>query len=282
MLPKKTVSISTVLVSIMGSALRVAILTAFAHQISSVVTRASAQSTRVATFFLPDSEPLSLDASIIAVNTVNDDAVTTLELACPTAPSPENEACRSAGIYPAQAYHTQGSIWGGTTTYAVDDSTTTWKCELGSGSDDPPGVMGRCDKTIVENAATRTESASYDECYVIAHQLPIVVTAGVDKINPAHYLTIDASAVNEGRSSRLAAAECPASQRAMWAGAIATVMEPSGGPAVTSPPTQTAPALGDATSSTSTSTNVAADRAIRVGPGLLLAIGVIVIDGLIW
>ncbi|KXX81591.1 hypothetical protein MMYC01_202194 [Madurella mycetomatis] len=265
----------------MGSALRLAILAALILQISFVVIQGNAQSTRVATFFLPDSEPLSLDASIIAVNTVNDDAVTTLELACPTALSPENEACRSAGIYPAQAYHTQGSIWGGTTTYTADDSTTTWRCELGSGSDDPPGVMGRCDKTIVENAVTRTQSVSYDECYVIAHQLPIVVTAGIDKINPAHYLTIDASAVNVARSSRSAEAECPASQRTMWAGTVAAMTEPLGGAAVTSPPpTRTVPALGDATSSTLTS--AAANRATTVGLGLLLGIGVIVINGLIW
>jgi hypothetical protein len=87
--------------------------------------------TGVLTFFLPDSEPLSLDASIISVyrpsNSPREKPVTTLQLDCPTAPpSPANDACRAAGIYPAQVYHTQGSVWGGTTTYAADDSTTTW------------------------------------------------------------------------------------------------------------------------------------------------------------
>ncbi|KAK4151224.1 hypothetical protein C8A00DRAFT_45528 [Chaetomidium leptoderma] len=233
-----------------------------------VLAPAAAQSTGLMTLFLPDSEPLSLEASAVAVNTVGTVPVITLEVACPTAASPDNDACRRAGIYPAQVYHTQGSVWGGTTTYSADDSTTTWVCTLGGGG--ITGLAGECTKTIVSGGGsttkTRTETAQYEGCYVAAHQRPIVVTAGVDKIDRAHYYDeIDASKYISIHSSLLADAGCPASQTTMWAGAVAssttgaadstgaaTGPSSSDGSAATTPttpPTGTGPAPSATTSS---------------------------------
>lgn len=208
-------------------------------------TAAPAADSNLLTFFLPDSEPTSLDASIVAINTVvtveiETIPVTTLEIACPTAASPENDACRAAGIYPARVYHTQGSVWGGTTTDPADDSTTTWRCELGGGG---IRVSADCSKTVLSGrdaaATTRTESNSYDNCYVLAHRLPIVVTGGLELMDPRAFMTGDASSLNSAYSSLVAEAGCPASKTTMWAAAAAKETDASGeignGPVVTSP-----------------------------------------------
>ncbi|KAL2015388.1 hypothetical protein VTK56DRAFT_5542 [Thermocarpiscus australiensis] len=276
----------------------------------------TAQTTAIATFFLPDSEPLSLDASVVAVNTPDtDDPVTTLQIACPTAASPENDACRAAGIYPAQVYHTRGSVWGGTTTYARDDSTTTWRCALGDaarggGSGGGGGVTAACSKTIVVGgggsggrATTRTESAAYDNCYVVAHRLPLVVTAGADKLVEGRgggaTVAADASELNAEYSSELAAAGCPASETTMFAGAVAVgaTTSPSraseteksaeavsssgpGGPAETSAATQTAP-QGAATSATTAPGKGARGKrpmaALWLGVGVMSMLGLMVL-----
>ncbi|KAK4206294.1 hypothetical protein QBC37DRAFT_435152 [Rhypophila decipiens] len=127
-------------------------------------------------FFLPDSEPLSLVASVIHKTTIitttiirptttitslsvkalttsrpnansngnspEDEEDITLKINCPSALTPENEACRSARIYPAivtgrrilgsidELAHTH--VWKGETTCLVgDDTTTTWTCWQG-------------------------------------------------------------------------------------------------------------------------------------------------------
>jgi hypothetical protein len=187
-----------------------------------LVSATMAQSTGLGTFFLPDSQPISLEASAVAVNTIGvapyTETVTTLVLACPTAASPDNDACRAAGIYPANVFHTQGSVWGGTTTYPADDSTTTWLCKLGGAGSE---LHGECVKTIASGGSTRTETSQYDHCYVPAHQLPIVVTAGLDKVNRYGFLTIDAEEYVSIRSSLLSEYGCP-DDRTIWAGAVAS------------------------------------------------------------
>jgi hypothetical protein len=189
-----------------------------------------AQNTVVITFFLPDSEPRSLEASVVAVNTqVNPQAtyetgrVTTLVVDCPKADSPDNAACRSIGIYPAQVYHTQGSVWGGTTTFLADNSTTSWRCELGN-----PWATGGlistrsgdgavCSKTIVASGATRMEATAFDPCYRAAHQLPIVVTAGGEKLDPANaWMDIDAAEADSIKSSDLSSMDCPSTTETLW------------------------------------------------------------------
>ncbi|KAK4096438.1 hypothetical protein N658DRAFT_501580 [Parathielavia hyrcaniae] len=260
---------------------------------------ASAPATGLMTLFLPDSEPISLEASAIAVNTVaRYVTVTTLQVACPTAASPENDACRSAGIYPAQVYHTKGSVCGGTTTYSAGDSTTTWVCTLGAswhpGLSSRPTMSGDCTKTIVAAGSTRTVTDVYDKCYVVAHQRPVVVTAGLDKINPYHYMThLDASQYNSVKTSLLASAGCPASQTIMWAGASSesasttassgattgASSESTAGSAATttseSQTTETSPAPAAATSpSGATKVKMNARAALLAGLGLTLMLHV--------
>ncbi|KAK4120140.1 hypothetical protein N657DRAFT_649494 [Parathielavia appendiculata] len=243
----------------------------------------SVQAKGLVTLFLPDSEPISLEASAIAVNTVGRDPVTTLQVACPTAASPENDACRSAGIYPAQVYHTQGPVWGGTTTYSVDDSTTTWVCTLGGSN---PKLSGECTKTIVSSGSTRTETAEYGNCYVVAHQRPIVVTAGGENINSRHYLEMDASQYVSLRSRILAEDGCPASQTTIWAGAAASTTATSGAttgasstgssPTTTTPQSQTQTGSAPAATSTSSGAGRAGKNAmvaVLVGMGLSFILG---------
>ncbi|KAL2133666.1 hypothetical protein VTI74DRAFT_1944 [Chaetomium olivicolor] len=239
---------------------------------------AAAQSTGLITLFVLDSEPVSLEASAIAVNTVGTDPVTTLQVACPTAASPENDACRSAGIYPAQVYHTKGSVWGGTTTYSADDSTTTWVCSLGGAG---VNLSATCTKDIISGGSTRTVTTKYEhdggDCYVAAHQRPVVVTAGVDKINKAHYISeIDAGGYVTMRSSWMAKSGCATSKMTMFVGAAAAAtsegssptgaMAGSGGPAGTTPPPTEAVQPSAATISTSKS------GAARCAVGLLTAL----------
>lgn len=201
--------------------------------ILSICLQVQAQQTAVFTFFLPDSEPKSLEASVIAVNTmVNPSAtyesnpVTTLLIDCPKADSPDNDACRSVRIYPAEVYHTQGSVWGGATTHPADNSTTTWRCELGSPwatgglTSTRSGDGAHCSKTIIASGgATQTEATAFDPCYRAAHQLPIVITAGVEKLDPAHVSMAgkwNASGLNSVHSSEMASMGCPATTESLW------------------------------------------------------------------
>ncbi|AEO59456.1 hypothetical protein MYCTH_2307800 [Thermothelomyces thermophilus ATCC 42464] len=260
----------------------------------------AAQSTGLVTLFLPDSEPLSLDASAVGVSTVGRDPVTTWKVACPTGASPEDEACRAAGIYPAQVYHTQGSVWGGTTTYSADDSTTTWVCTLGGSN---PTLSGECTKTIVRGRSTRSETATYDNCYVAAHQRPIMVTAGLDKIS-YYQTTIEASDYVSMRSSQLSEDGCPSSKAIIWEGAVtssSTITGSAGhgtahatasstltggsGTAPTAPatvPTQTGTSSGSAPASTTSPNGAGTGGQVHPMAALSLGMGVILIAGLVF
>jgi hypothetical protein len=196
-----------------------------------------AQQAPVFTFFLPDSEPKSLEASVIAVHshveppaTYDHNPVTTLLVDCPKAKSPDNDACRSVGIYPAEVYHTQGSVWGGATTYPADNSTTTWRCELGSPwatgglTSTRSGDGADCSKTIVASGATRTEATVFDPCYLPAHQLPIVITGGVEKLDPyavSVAMGVDAAELDSVYSSLVASMGCPSTTETLWVGTAA-------------------------------------------------------------
>lgn len=107
-------------------------------------------------------------------------------------------------------------------------TSKTSGCEPGGSG---TSLSRRFSKTIVRGSETHTTSANDNNCYVVAHQLPVVVTAGVDKIEPAHYLTVDADAINSAHSSLLSEAAFPVSKTTMWAGAAAST---TGGTAETS------------------------------------------------
>ncbi|KAH8592145.1 hypothetical protein B0O99DRAFT_246808 [Bisporella sp. PMI_857] len=102
--------------------------------LSCLSLQAYAQSLPTTVLLQLGAVPASLEASIVASSTdsgIDKDGVVTYELNCASAVSPENDACRALNLYPAHAYHTQGSIWGGTITVRADEVTTTWRCELG-------------------------------------------------------------------------------------------------------------------------------------------------------
>ncbi|KAK1835649.1 hypothetical protein QBC39DRAFT_340792 [Podospora conica] len=184
--------------------------------------------TGLMTFFLPDSAPSSLVASVVQVTYVttvtnpkypsDGEWVTSLVLDCPPGTKPGKDACRAANIYPASVYHTRGSVWGGATTAQADDSTTTWRCELAQrwnpsiDGTSKPGMSAYCTKTIEAPGKPReTTTTNYDECYVYGHQLPIVVTAGGEKVGPSGDTFFsggeDADTINSYRAKN--AAEVP-------------------------------------------------------------------------
>ncbi|KAK4164090.1 hypothetical protein QBC43DRAFT_318697 [Cladorrhinum sp. PSN259] len=230
----------------------------------------SAQSS-ILTFFLPDSEPVSLDASIISIaratpttpGAVTPPPVTHLQLACPTASSPDNDACRAASIYPAQVYHTQGSVWGGTTTHA--GATTSWECALG----DQPGSGGQaytaeCKRQIISGTSTAAkETFGLGNCYVLAHRLPIVVTAGQDQLEGPE-ITEGADAINSYESSEISAAGCPTTTRSIWEKDVTTTDGPF--TLTTTPPTGTPTGTGEVEKSAlKTSRGVLADDPLGAG-----------------
>ncbi|CAI4213595.1 unnamed protein product [Parascedosporium putredinis] len=183
-----------------------------------------------------DSRPLYVEASVVTVTTdsvhTTDDKgssllvahrATTLRVDCGSDASPENDACRDAGIYPATAAYTilaEGMAYGGTTTYRVDNSTTTWSCDR-AGADDSVS----CVKTIVSGGSTRTESTAHDSCYVWGHMVPAVLTAGLDKMAappPTEYpvddkntITLSYQVFNSDYSDIMSKAGCPATKAAI-------------------------------------------------------------------
>ncbi|KAK0742648.1 hypothetical protein B0T18DRAFT_430083 [Schizothecium vesticola] len=190
--------------------------------------------TGLLTFFLPDSAPSSLVASVVQVtyvttvsNSTGGEWVTSLVLDCPPTTKPVKDACRAAGIYPASVYHTRGSVWGGTTTLVADDSTTTWRCELGQryrpsvDGSSRPGSSAYCTKTIeAPGKARETVTMNYDQCYLVHHQLPIVVTAGADKLvegSVGIYSGIDAGDINSALASEAGSISgCPVASEVFW------------------------------------------------------------------
>ncbi|KAK4220716.1 hypothetical protein QBC38DRAFT_525144 [Podospora fimiseda] len=189
----------------------------------------SAQASSVITFFLPGSEPISLDASVISVGSdsptapgrITPQVVTHIQLACPTARLPDNDACRAASVYPAQVYHTQGSVWGGTTIHAA--ATTTWECALMDTPGETPILSANCKRQVVSGTMTGKEEVfGLGNCYVLAHRLPIVVTAGQEKIPSDQYMNAGVDQINSWDEELLSSANCPTTTRSIWEHAAET------------------------------------------------------------
>ena len=174
----------------------------------------NAQTTRVYQAFIINTAPvpLSLDASIVAVTPnqgiYSTQTVLTMSVDCPKPASPENNACRAQSLYPIELWHTQGSMFGGTATLRVDDSTTAWTCDLGSGSDGGPSCIM---SITAAGGATRVETTKLSECDVEAHSVPVVVTAGAEKLEEHWYFTVGLSALVSYRASELLSMGCPSS-----------------------------------------------------------------------
>ncbi|KAK4230723.1 hypothetical protein QBC38DRAFT_468653 [Podospora fimiseda] len=220
-------------------------------------------------FFLPDSEPLSLVASVVVINQItqttsilkstskppstkptvsttlipsttrsSNPSEITFQIDCATAASPENDACRSASIYPAQVTQkllSPGAEWRGVTSYLIgDDSTTTWTCWQGMTM--KPEVMidemlpyAECVSTIVksEGSSIRYTTNKYDECYLYRHMLPLIVTAGQGDVTGewAKHMTAggDVGKMNSGWENKMKRLGCDMQgTRTMWAGSVKT------------------------------------------------------------
>ncbi|KAL1881958.1 hypothetical protein Daus18300_001012 [Diaporthe australafricana] len=144
--------------------------------------------------FLYGARPLSLDASLIAADPLPDEPNKTLwrlQLACPTGTSSSSsgaaedtedadDQCARAGLFPAELYHTQGSVYGGTYTPQAA-AATTWRCELGgSTGDEQDPLSGDCSQWETEGASSTT-TTRLGQCDVLRHSVPVRVTDGAAK-----------------------------------------------------------------------------------------------------
>ncbi|KAI1385847.1 uncharacterized protein F4822DRAFT_356012 [Hypoxylon trugodes] len=138
--------------------------------------------------------PASLEASVIEKRSYSQGSesgfVVTYQVNCPATSSPENDACRELSIYPAEVYHTQGSVFGGTWTADSKDATT-WRCELGDCSTCTASraETADCSLTIRDaSSSTRTETTKIESCYLAQHSVPLVLTAGAEKLATDDYI----------------------------------------------------------------------------------------------
>ncbi|KAK2602379.1 hypothetical protein N8I77_008917 [Diaporthe amygdali] len=246
--------------------------------------------------FLYGARPLSLDASLIAAGPVPDDPYQSLwrfQLACPTGSSSSgsgstreenpDDQCLLGGLFPAELYHTQGSIYGGTFT-PRDAAATTWRCELGSSGGDET-MSGDCSHWESEGAASTTKTA-LAECDVVRHSVPVRVTDGVAKETYYFFSDWSPSRYNSVLVSELSSLGCPNPTSLVDVGAVATLTS-SGtgtetGPAVSATgstlPSRTTGASADGTMSTSggapteTASVSAASRSESVGPAAFVCV----------
>jgi hypothetical protein len=157
--------------------------------LSSLCIQAQAQAqTSVTAVIQLAPAPASLEATVITRYKTEEAGfgsvgVVTYSVACPTAASPENDACRSLGIYPAQIWHTDGPYWGGVITTTAESRTETWVCTLHDCSTCPADRDATCRRTIVSAGSTVTsETTMTDGCAVERSRIPLVITAGVEKL----------------------------------------------------------------------------------------------------
>ncbi|KFY59832.1 hypothetical protein V497_04061 [Pseudogymnoascus sp. VKM F-4516 (FW-969)] len=222
----------------------------------------AAQTTSIIDMFIFDSAPLSLEASIVAVSpdpSYTYHKIATYAIDCPKSSSPANDACRAQSIYPAEVWHTDGPWWGGRTTARLDDSTTVWECNLATGGLGAAIAGPSCIKNITDAAgATRVETTSINDCYIFAHSVPLVITAGAEKM-PYYYYSYGkggVSSLHSDHSSVLTSLNCAATSRTAWTNAPATTTSGGGAGATgatTGPTATTSQASDTATGSSSPS-----------------------------
>jgi hypothetical protein len=254
-----------------------------------LVVPATAQSNSITQNFQLGSVPASLEASVITVvsETISHQTVPvySYEVDCPTAKSPENDACRALSMYPAMAYHTQGSVWGGAVTASAQSATTTWRCALGDCSGCSGGHTGLCTKTITSGGSTVTETTEIDKCYVHQHSVPLVVTAGLDKLGGLALGTVGVSDLLSHWDDQLSVMGCPSRPTLEAAGPSSTEVVTSTG--ATPLPTATPGSITGATvatgstslsSSSTSSTTVSGGASFNNGVDwILTGLGVTVI-----
>jgi hypothetical protein len=150
---------------------------------ASLAGLAAAQTTTlVDTLWVPFAHPASVEASIVSIRPdpseveLGDSSVVTFALACPSASSPENDACRAAGIYPQLVTHTDGPWFEGAIT-AGPDATTSWSCEL-AGNPGSSDLSADCTTKVFAKIGAGTTTTKLRSCAVEAGFIPVLLTAG--------------------------------------------------------------------------------------------------------
>ena len=206
----------------------------------------NAQVTTMTQIWASVDHPASVEASVVAVNTLADTlagatTVWTYEVNCPAASSPDNDNCRSRQFYPQQWVHTQGSVFEGTATATLENSTTTWTCALG-GCAGCPGYIGTndasCTSTIISGESTTTGSAVMNSCFLEANFVPVILTAGADML-ASDITDLSAGDFLKSVDSALASYNCPA-RTTMFPEPLSSIMDqPAPGQTTTSGPSKT-------------------------------------------
>lgn len=223
--------------------------------------------------FIFNARPSSLDASLISAGLAPDDhesrSLHRFQVACPTGANDADAQCSSANLFPAEIYHTQGSLYGGTFRQAAR-AATTWQCELGSSSDDDDAssIYGTCSQWSGNGNTTST--TSLDTCYVSRHSVPVRITAGAGKETYYQFSTWSAEQYNSAVVSGLEEKGCPNPTSLVDPGAVTgsiSISESTGqttGPentGTTASVTQTAPAPSSTPAASQSATSASIGQA---------------------
>jgi hypothetical protein len=216
--------------------------------------------------FIPLSPaPRSLLASVV---TVDESGGISYRVACPSEPDP---ACPTAVFFPpARVVEARDSVFAGEATQRADLGTTSsWRCDL----------RGRACVEARTNAAgeSTTSTRSLGSCDVAAGRVPVIITAGIEKL---HIITIfDATGTTVGGTVDASSAAASiftslqgdlTSLGCAGSGTSSGTTSGSGTGGITSPPTgpgSTGPTGGPTTSS---------GGRMRVELGLGVAAGLLV------
>ncbi|KAH8882311.1 hypothetical protein GQ53DRAFT_753784 [Thozetella sp. PMI_491] len=199
-----------------------------------LATGAAAQTSILPMFVLDSNaeDPFFLGASIVDVHAVStahtSQIVMTMSVDCLPGSSPQNDACRARSFYPAEIWHTQGSIFGGTVTARAEDSTTAYVCDLGSCG--KPECGPSCILDITAGGSTRTDTITLDSCGLQQRSALLSVTANADKL-PTWYYPTD--------STKLISYWNTAGQSGSCARTTSAVASPTTALSTTAPPTNT-------------------------------------------
>lgn len=105
-----------------------------------------------------------------------------------------------------------GLCVGWTTTARADDSTTAWMCNLAVGISGGTTAGPFCVKSITAaGAASRVETTWLNSCYIKVHSVPLLVTAGAEKLPGAYYATYGVSQLHSAYKSQLSSMGCAVS-----------------------------------------------------------------------
>ena len=181
----------------------------------------------VVTLLVYGADPKILDASLVSITATPAQfptPTTSFSVACPSGGSQEAKQCRAHHDHKLwEIWHQEGSVWGGTMAKSTGaPATTKWTCTL---KDSNRYATGKCDQTVVSmidgKKTTEISNVELDDCYVNAHQIPIVVTAGTGQyeLGEMGFFSNPTKSLMSYHSSVSKSLSCPA----------ATIPSPTGG-----------------------------------------------------